>query len=387
MVSLADYAGREQSYVKHVLLESYLEKLVHKIASRYDHVAYVDGFAGPWLSANERFEDTSFGIALNALRNAKATWKQYGRDVRMSAFLVERNKTAYSRLAQVPARYPDVMIKTHCADFLSVVPTILGEIPPNAFAFFLIDPKGWRVPLKTLAPLLARPNSEVIFNFMFDFINRAASINEPKVVAGLDELIPLGSWRAALAEGERSGGLSPEERNEVLVNAFSDNLRQIGNYGYVAETAVLRPTKDRPLYSLLYCTRSKTGIEVFRECQIAALEEQSRTRAAVKIGHAETTTGQGEIFQSLHEMGPDDLLRYLQSEREAATRRILELTPAQPNAIQYDQLWPQILARRVVTKVDVNKIVARLRTENKLLIPDWEKRRRVPQDGCRLQRA
>ena len=75
MVSLADYAGREQSYVKHVLLESYLEELVHKVASRYDHVAYVDGFAGPWLSANERFEDTSFGIALNALQSAKATWK------------------------------------------------------------------------------------------------------------------------------------------------------------------------------------------------------------------------------------------------------------------------------------------------------------------------
>jgi three-Cys-motif partner protein len=387
MVSLADYAGREQSYVKHVLLESYLEKLVHKIASRYDHVAYVDGFAGPWLSANEKFEDTSFGIALNALRSAKATWKQYGRDVKMSAFLVERDKTAYSRLAHVSAQYPDVTIKTHCADFLSVVPTILGEIPLNAFAFFLIDPKGWRVPLKILAPLLARLNSEVIFNFMFDFINRAASINEPKVVAGLDELIPLGSWRAALAQGEHTVGLSPEERNEILVNAFSDNLRQIGNYGYVAETAVLRPTKDRPLYSLLYCTRSKTGIEVFRECQIGALKAQSRTRASVKIGHSETITGQGEIFQSLHEMAPDDLLRYLQSERESATRKILELTPPQPNTVIYDQLWPQILGRSVVTKVDVNKIVARLRTENKLLIPDWEKRRRVPQDGYRLQRA
>jgi hypothetical protein len=150
---------------------------------------------------------------------------------------------------------------------------------------------------------------------------------------------------------------------------------------------VLRPTKDRPLYSLLYCTRSKTGIEVFRDCQIAALEEQSRTRAAVKIGRAETASGQGEIFQSLHEMGPDDLRKYLQSEREAATRRILELTPAQPNTIRYDQLWPQILARTVVTKVDVNKIVARLRAENKLLIPDWEKNRRVPQDSYRLQRA
>jgi hypothetical protein len=279
------------------------------------------------------------------------------------------------------------MVKPHCADFLEVVPSILEEIPPGAFAFFLIDPKGWSVPLKTLAPLLARANSEVIFNFMFDFINRAASINEPKVVAGLDELIPFGNWRVALAERERNGGLSPEMRKEILVNAFSDSLRQIGNYEYVAETAVLRPTKDRPLYSLLYCTRSKAGIEVFRQRQIAALQEQSRTRAAVKIGHAETTSGQSEIFQSLHEMGPDELVRYLRSEREAATRRILELTPTQPNSIRYDQLWPRILARSVVTKVDVNKIVARLRAENGLLIPDWEKRKQVPQDGYRLQRA
>ena len=76
MVSLEDYAGREQSYVKHIFLESYLEALVHKTASTYAHIVYVDGFAGPWQSANESLEDTSFGIALNALRRAKETWKK-----------------------------------------------------------------------------------------------------------------------------------------------------------------------------------------------------------------------------------------------------------------------------------------------------------------------
>jgi hypothetical protein len=40
--------------------------------------------------------------------------------------------------------------------------------------------------------MLARPNSEVIFNFMFDFINRAASITDSAVVAGINELIPFG---------------------------------------------------------------------------------------------------------------------------------------------------------------------------------------------------
>src|SRR5207245_972777 len=97
MVTLDDYAGREQSYVKHVFLERYLEALVHKTASAYPHIVYVDGFAGPWQSANEKLEDTSFGVALNALRQAKESWKKKGRTVRMSAHLVERDPAAYEK--------------------------------------------------------------------------------------------------------------------------------------------------------------------------------------------------------------------------------------------------------------------------------------------------
>jgi three-Cys-motif partner protein len=249
MLSLEDYVGREQSYVKHVFLERYLEALVHKTASAYPRIVYVDGFAGPWQSANEKFEDTSFGIALGALSRAKESWKKNGRDVRMSAFLVERDPGAYARLAGVPARYPDIAIKTYGADFLEVLPTILKDIPGQAFAFFLIDPKGWRIPLQTLKPLLARPHSEVIFNFMFDFINRAANIDDPVIVSGLDELIPSGNWRAKLDEAERAGHepVSPDERKTILVGAFTESLATLGNFAYVAETTILRPLKDRPL--------------------------------------------------------------------------------------------------------------------------------------------
>jgi three-Cys-motif partner protein len=130
MVSLHDYVGREQSYVKHVFLESYLELLVHKTASGYSHIVYVDGFAGPWQSANEKFEDTSFGIALNALRRAKRSWKEKHREVRMSALLVERDSSAYAQLARIPERYSDVGIKTFNQDFLGVLPTLLRKYQP-----------------------------------------------------------------------------------------------------------------------------------------------------------------------------------------------------------------------------------------------------------------
>jgi hypothetical protein len=64
------------------------------------------------------------------------------------------------------------------------------DIPSYAFAFILIDPKGWRIVLEQLQALLARQHSEILFNFMFEFINRAASMNEV-VTTGLDELMPM----------------------------------------------------------------------------------------------------------------------------------------------------------------------------------------------------
>ena len=388
MVTLSDYTDREQSYVKHVFLERYLESLVHKTASTFPHVVYVDGFAGPWQSANERFEDTSFGIALAALRSAKASWKKRGRGVKMSALLVERDPDAYKKLEKNAARYRDIEVKTYNADFTSILPNLLKEIPENAFAFFLIDPTGWRIPLRALAPMLARPNSEVIFNFMFDFINRAASIKDPLVVAGLNELIPYGDWRAALeaAEAGKPGGLSSEERKGILVEAFASNLAHFGKYEYVAETTVFRPVEDRPLYCLFYATRHPKGIEVFRDCQFEALKAQSKTRAAAKVRRTKERSGQAEIFQSLHDMGPDDLMKFLEIEHRAAEQTLLKLAPGEPNAVLYEKLWPAVLARHVVRKTHVNQVAAHLRREGRLLIPDWESGKRVPQPQYRIQR-
>ena len=386
MVSLEDYAGREQSYVKHVFLERYLEALVIKTASTYNHIVYVDGFAGPWQSANEQFEDTSFGIALNALRRAKQTWQGSGRTVQMTALLVERDAKAFVQLAKIPARYPDIAVKTYPKDFMSVVPALLKEIPRDAFAFFLIDPKGWRIRLAQLQPLLGRDKSEVIFNFMFDFVNRAASM---KAAVGLDELIPYGDWRRRLAEAEPIASVTatPEERKEILVDAFTESLRVLGGYAYVVPTEILRPLTDRTLYCLFYATRHDTGLSVFRDCQIAALKAQSTTRAAGKVKYKASSSGQSELFESLHEMGPDEIEGRLEDEKRKAEAAIRHLVPKSPASIVYRKLWSTILLHHMVRKTDVNTICADMRKKEELLFPDWEAMRRVPQDNYRVQRA
>ena len=171
-----------------------------------------------------------------------------------------------------------------------------------------------------------------------------------------------------------------------MVEGFRYNLAQLGKYEYVAETTVLRSTKDRPLYCLFYATRHEKGIEVFRDCQIEALKAQSKTRAATKVRHQQEMTGQGEIFESPHDTGPDDVTAYLDNERHGAEQSLLQLAPDAPDAIHYNKLWPRILSDKIVRRTDVNQIAGRLYREGKLAIPDWEKKKLVPQPTYRIQR-
>jgi three-Cys-motif partner protein len=388
MVSLDDYVGREQAYVKHVFLERYLEALIFKTASTYDHIVYVDGFAGPWQSANEEFADTSFGIALNALRQAKKAWQKSKRNVRMTALLVEQHPKAYAKLATIQARFPDIAIKIYPADFINIVPDIVADIRRDAFAFFFIDPKGWRIPLLKLKPMLERPKSEITFNFMFEFINRAASMTEPVTVAGLDELMPYGSWRARLTDAEKQAGrpLTSHERKEILVSAFTENLVQIGRYDYVVPTEILRPLKNRTLYCLFYATRHASGLAAFRECQTKALDAQAETRAALKVRHETADTGQSELFTSLHDMGPNETAALRAIAKAAAEAAILHIIPQAPDHITYKRLWATVLTRHAVRLTDVNAMCAKLRKTEALLFPNWETGKRVPQDHYRVQR-
>jgi len=116
------------------------------------------------------------------------------------------------------------------------------------------------------------------------------------------------------------------------------------------------------------------------------LTEQSKTRAAIKVRQAEKSSGQREIFESLHDMGPNELTSFLQAERGEAEKALLQLTPKNPGSILYEKLWPQVLARHVVRLPDVNKMAAALRGEGRLFFPDWEKGKRVPQAQYRTQR-
>lgn len=387
VADISNYVGREQAFVKHYFLESYLESLVYKTASAFDEIAYVDGFSGPWQSSGEDFTDTSFGIALAALRKAKATWKDHGKEVRMSAYLVERSPAAFANLEAIKPRFPDIAIHTYNTDFVATAPTILRHIPPAAFAFFFIDPKGWGIDIAQLGPLLKRPRSEVVFNFMFDFINRAASIDDAKIIAGLNALMPHGEWKERLAALDAKTGDRSAARKAVLTDAFRQTLATVGGYEFVAEIPVLQRIKDRTLYSLFYGTRHAKGIEVFRECHLKAERLQASVRTATKRTYEEQKSGQGLLWGADVPFAPDEISEFLEAEKVAAEETLLSLVPTVPGSTTYENVWPRVLEKHVVSRPDVNKLAAELRKSGQLIFPGWESGKRVPQDGYRLSRA
>lgn len=382
----ANYVGREQAYVKHHFLAEYVEQLVFKVASRRD-VVYVDGFSGPWKNQGEKFEDTSFGIALEALRAAKQTWARLGRgDRTMTALLVEKDPDAYARLQEIIPRYPDINIRTFNGDFVKAVPALIDAIPADAFSFVLMDPKGWKIDMEAVAPLLRRANCEVVFNFMFTMINWSASMPNAAIQAGLEALMPGTDWKRRLDDLELINGEKvPEARKRVLVSAINATIAQLGGYPYVMETPVLFPTKDRTYYSLIYATRSTKGIEVFRDCQHTTLKEQDQVRADLQTARRDDLFGTTDMFGSVV-TGNEFAGRWMAEQEASAHAALLDGVPRAPHSITYGDLWPQVLARFGVRKVRLGRMAAELKNEGRIRFLDWGQRKQVPEGAYRITR-
>lgn len=399
-IDAGNYVGREQAYVKHHFLADYLEKLIFKIASVYNEIIYIDGFSGPWQHKGERFQDTSFGIALQTLRSAKQAWATMKnpalqRQVNMTAHLVEKDQKAFSKLGDLQGMFPDIHVVCHNKDFTEFAPSLASTLPSSAFTFIFIDPKGWKIDLRAIAPMISRDNCEVVFNFMFDFINRFALSTDETISQQLDRLIPGRNWRArirAIDSEEQSGSTAASRaanaRRRVLAEEFRDALREVGKYKYVADIGILRPDKDRTLYFLAYGTRRPEGIQVFRDCHVSSLEAQSDIRGRTKLEGIAKKSNQFELLASTNEMGPDKSMISLPTEAKRATMMMRDLAPISGRGVRWDAIWPEVLSRCVIRLTDLKKIANDERKAGTLIFPDWPRTtKRVPDDHYLVKRG
>lgn len=280
------YLGREQAYIKHMLLEGYLERLLYIVgwsASRLGHeeIIFVDCFAGPWKDESSDLASTSIAISMNLLSKVQRALEKAGKPVRFCAIYLEKDDEAFGRLSHFLSNHSLANVKAAAihGDFTKCIPEILARCPSKSFAFFFIDPKGWMaVKPEILQPLLARPRSEFLINFMYDFVNRAASMGALR-----DDI-------AALLGGQLDAEkipANPAQREQFLLERYRNVLVErvsLGGAkalsGYVT---ILDPTADRTKYHLIYLTRHPKGIIEFMTQSQKLAGVQSAVRTAAKF--------------------------------------------------------------------------------------------------------
>ena len=287
------YRGREQAFIKHELLRAYLERLFMIIGQHEKTISYVDCFAGPWREDSEDLEDTSIAIALQIMKKCSAGLKERGRDIRFRALFVEKNCEAFNKLEDflVGDEWAKIETKALNGDFYHLRDNILQWCGSVDFAFFFIDPTGWRhvVEVPTLLPLLQRKKSEFLITFMFDFLLRFHSLPDfEKQMQEIFGVIP------------ETIGMSPQEKEVYLVKLYIKHLkgvqRRVGELYRCAYVKVLDPYKNRTKYDLVYLTRHPRGIKVFIEASEKLDIVQRKVRAQAKQNKRIKNTGQRELF-------------------------------------------------------------------------------------------
>ena len=288
----AEYRGREQAYIKHTLLETYLFKLLMIIGQSLPTVSYVDCLAGPWQEAAEDLSDTSIGRSLATMRKCLESLQKVNPNVRFRALFVEKDAKKYRRLKEyLDNLSTPVETESFHGEFDKVRHKILDWCG-SSFTFFFVDPLGWKhiVDIPTLEPFLKRPNSEFLINFMFEFILRAH-----KILLHEDDMINL------FGQVPQTDGMTPEQKEACLVKLYRENLKSVlpplpGRKPRSVTVPIQRPDKDRTIYHLVYLTRHPLGIVKFMDASEPLDFVQKAVRIQAKHDKKIETTGQGELF-------------------------------------------------------------------------------------------
>ena len=304
----AAYQGREQAYIKHRLLEAYLQQLCMIVGMSSDgrgktELCYVDCFAGPWLDESEGLGTTSIAISLRILEECRKGLLDRGKHVHFRALYVEQDVKAFGRLDRYLREHtpPDIETMALNGDFVDLRIQILGWCRSESFAFFFIDPMGWtEVGVEVLKPLLQRPQSEFLITFMYDFANRAAAMQDFQIpIAGL------------LGELPNVDGLSPPEREKTVLQTYRKNLRACmhSNTRWPARSAYVRVQdrlKNRTKYHLIYLTGHPLGIVKFMEISEKLDIVQKHTRAETRQRSQIERSGQTALFGASEFVSEED---------------------------------------------------------------------------------
>jgi hypothetical protein len=290
---------------------------------------------------------------------------------------LEKDASAFKKLKAFADAVTGADITVENAAFEDSIPKILDFVKRDGnktFPFFFIDPTGWTgFAMKTIAPILAYKPGEVLINFM-GHIHRFLESPQGSTQESFKELFGSLDFRSKIS------GLSGLDKQDALIEAYSQSVRTTGGFTSTGVAVILHPDKDRTHFHLIYATRNFKGIEVFKEAEKKAMDIQNDARAAADLRRREEKNGQLDL---LGLEGPQDT-RYFETLKDRYSEKSKTLVLDALNSrgrIRYDDAWSLALSHPITQESDLKKWIAEWKEMGKLEIEGMKQRQRVPQRG------
>ena len=251
------------STFKHTLLDKYVPQFAGMTGSRSieKRVVFLDGYAG-----RGRYEDGTSGSAERIMIMAQRQFESV--NLAWTCFFVEQDSESAAALSTVVAEYAagGVDARAHRGNVEDILDEVVGS-SSGLPLFLFLDPTGVGLPYGALVRLLTEkrreqwPPTEVLLNFSLEAVRRIGGhVRSPHgnetTMHRLDLALNCDWWR-----GLFTAGVTDEAVQEVVAR-FTSSLGKDTGMNIVSVPVSRAPT-HKPLYHLVFGTRSQHGLWAF----------------------------------------------------------------------------------------------------------------------------
>lgn len=267
--------------LKHAVLDSYVTPFASKTGSnsKGGRVAFIDGYAGPG-----RYADGAEGSGAMLLRKARELADMH-KPRQLECYFVEDDSQTVAQLRAVAEAEGAGVSCSITDDSISVRLPLLLEQVKDIPLFVYLDPCGLPIPHDQVATIFKRPSTlgspptEVLINLTAHVRRFAGMLYSEKAIENslktADSAFGGGWWRAAWLENCPTKKASEDQKKAAelaVVEGYAQRLRE--KAGALGTWIIdVRPRANlRPLYYLIFATRSIHGMVQFGEATSIGLE-------------------------------------------------------------------------------------------------------------------
>jgi len=132
------------------------------------------------------------------------------------------------------------------------------------------------------------------------------------------------------------------ELEQAIVDKYCDLIKREGNFAYVCSLPIMNPDMDSFNFHLVYATRSKKGVEVFKDVEKRTEKKTHDIRAGLQQKDRQARSGNLELFDAgvqYRENAHQRLARTNKARARDAVKRLIESTIK----VSYDDCWVEAM--------------------------------------------